>query len=160
MPVCCNKIGTQTFRRKVNDCNYWLLFCSLENNSLSDQSWWFWLTRKKIRSCFLLTVFSLLSWAGFVKRGVREQKRDRVAHTLRRKRKEKRFWVFSGKEIWHIIRSVIESMIYNGSFYISKTWIMTIHSYSMIGEYLDTIIDPKDHHSMKVFLISSKSTLI
>ena len=44
-----------------------------------------------------------------------------VAHTLQRKRKEKRFWVFPGKEIWHIIRSVIESMIYKGSLYITKT---------------------------------------
>ena len=113
LPVCCNRIGTQTFRRKVNDCNYWLLFCSLENNSLSDQSWWFWLLHKKIRSFFLLTVFSLLSWAGFVKRGVRGQKSGvyfyGVAHTLRRKRKEMVFCYQNWSDLlWEKIVLVIK----------------------------------------------------
>ena len=75
----------------------------------------------------LFRVLVIYNFAGFVKRGeALEGKKsgvyfDGVAHTLQRKRKEKRFWVFPGKEIWHIIRSVIESMIYKGSLYITKT---------------------------------------
>ena len=60
-------------------------------------------------------------------------------------------WVFPGKEIWHIIQSVIESMIYKGSCSSPKLQplynqdlnhdYLISDSYSMIGEYLDTIFD-------------------